>query len=342
MSSANVNATILRFKQLQRIANIGNWELDFSSGKAIWSDVACSIYGLSADDNIHTYEDWEAFIHPEDLDHVRSVIAKGQKTISNYNIHHRIVRKDGAVRHIYSQVEYVFNEEKIPVGLYGVGHDITDMMELKAGLTKSEANIRLIMDLIPLSIYARDADGYYIFGNHVFLNHYGIVAADLKHKHLRDFARSDAEYDLLWSQDQQVLSSDEKLFVSEFKQTDHNGIIKTWRIIKVPFTPEGHTRKAVLGIAEDITDRKRYEEDLVELTNSLTARNKDLEQFSQMVSHDLRGPLATLMGVSEVVDNIKLEQEEISLFISGIKSSLIKLDNIIRVLNDITSPKDSV
>jgi uncharacterized membrane protein YvbJ len=43
------------------------------------------------------------------------------------------------------------------------------------------------------------------------------------------------------------------------------------------------------------------------------------------------------MGVSEVIDNIKLDQEDISLFISGIKESLIKLDKIVRVLNDITS-----
>jgi len=335
-----LQSTINRLKQLQQIANIGNWELDFSTGIAVWSDVACQIYGIPTDENMHTYQQWEAFIHPVDLEYVRSIIAEAQKKTTNYSLHHRIVRRDGTIRHLYSQVDYLFNKEGVPTGLYGVAHDITEIINLKNGLTKSDANIQLIMDLIPLSIYARDADGYYIFGNYIFLNHYGITADELKGKHLRDFVRSKEEYDLLSGQDHAVLNSNEKLFVSEFKQKDHMGVTKAWRIIKVPFTPEGHTQKAVLGIAEDITTRKKHEDDLIDLANSLSNRNNELEMFSQIVSHDLRGPLATLMGISEVIDNINLEQEEISFFISGIKESLKKLDNIVRTLNDITSVKN--
>jgi PAS domain S-box-containing protein len=335
-----LEATINRFKKLERIANLGNWELDFSSGKAVWSEVACEIYGIPPADNIHAYEDWEAFVHPDDLEYVKSTIAEAQKTLTNYNIHHRIIRKDGTIRHLYSQIEYQFDDQGIPAGLYGVAHDITDIINIKTGLIKSEANIRLIMDLIPLSIYARDAEGYYIFGNHVFLKHYGITADDLRQKHLKDFVRSQEEYDELSGQDKKVLASDEKLFVSEFKQKDYLGETKAWRIIKVPFTPEGHTEKAILGIAEDITYRKKQEEDLIDLTNSLSKRNNDLERFSYMVSHDLRGPLSTLMGVSEVIDNIKLDQEDITLFIHGIKESLLKLDRIVRTLNDITAAGD--
>ena len=329
--------TIDRFRKLQEVANIGNWELDFSTGNAVWSDIACEIYGIPASDNIHTFEMWESYIHPEDLEEVKRVIASAQTTLTNYKLNHRIVRRDGTIRHLYSLVDYLFDKEGRPVGLYGVAHDITDIINIKNSLVKSEANIRLIMDIIPMSIYARDADGKYIFGNHVFLNHYGITTDDLKEKHLRDFVRSEEEYIELFNQDQKVLTSDEKLFVAEFRQKDHLGEVKVWRIIKVPFTPEGQHRKAVLGIAEDITVRKRQEESLVDLTTSLSNRNKDLERFSQMVSHDLRGPLSTLMGISEVIDNIKLEQEDISLFIRGIRESLLKLDNIVRVLNDITS-----
>ncbi len=335
--TTKLEATITRFKQLQKIANIGNWELDFSSGMAIWSEITCQIYGIPTDDIIHTYEEWESFIHPSDLAYVKSLVASSKEGFTNYSFHHRIIRQDGSLKHIYSQVEYLFDKDGHPRGLYGVTHDITDIINLKNGLTKSETNIRLIMDLIPLSIYARDTEGYYIFGNHVFLNHYGITAEELSNKHLRDFVRSQQEYEELSRQDQKVLSSNEKLFVSEFKQTDHKGEIKAWRIIKVPFTPEGHDKKAILGIAEDITFRKEQEEHLINLTNSLSKRNKDLERFSHMISHDLRGPLSTLMGISEVVDNIKLDQEDISVFINGIKESLIKLDKIIRVLNDITS-----
>ena len=98
-----------RFKQLQKIANIGSWELDFSSGLSIWSEIACQIYGFPIDDIIHTYEEWESFIHPSDIEYIKSVISLSQKTFTDYSFNHRIIRRDGTMKHIYSQVEYLFD-----------------------------------------------------------------------------------------------------------------------------------------------------------------------------------------------------------------------------------------
>ena len=106
---------------------------------------------------------------------------------------------------------------------------------------------------------------------------------------------------------------------------------------KAPFTPRGQNKKAVAGVDENITAGKKQEEELSRLSNTLSARNKDFERFSFMVSHDLRGPLSTLMGISEVIDHIKLNQEDLCLVINGVKESLLKIDEIIRVLNDITA-----
>lgn len=331
---------ISRHDLLEQIAGIGNWELDFAAGTAVWSEEACRIYGVDPTENILKYEVWESFVHPEDLDKVKAAYELSKNTLTPYDVQHRIILRDGRMRHIFSHVEYVFNDEQRPVGLYGVAHDISDIMDLKNELLKSESNVRMMMDLIPVSVYARDVDGYYIFGNHVFLKHYGITYEQLKGKHLRDYVRSEEEYKTLKAQDDLVLNSDEKLFVSEFRQTDYKGDVKVWRIIKVPFTPEGQERRAILGIAEDITERKLYEENLQQLANSLAARNKSLEQYSQMVSHELRGPLATLMGMSDMVKNIKLSQEEVMMFFDGIEASLAKLETIVRKMNSILHEND--
>lgn len=98
------DTNISRLKKAQRIAHFGDWELDLATGAAIWSEEACSIYGLHADDNRHTYAIWESFIHPEDIDEVRANIAESQKDHSDHNFQHRIIRKDGSVRQIHSHV----------------------------------------------------------------------------------------------------------------------------------------------------------------------------------------------------------------------------------------------
>jgi signal transduction histidine kinase len=72
-----------------------------------------------------------SFIHPEDLEYVQKVIKNSQDTLSDISFYHRMIRKDGVVRHIHSQSKYEFDEKGKPVGLYGIVHDVTEIKELE-------------------------------------------------------------------------------------------------------------------------------------------------------------------------------------------------------------------
>ncbi|MCD6012222.1 MAG: domain S-box protein [Flavipsychrobacter sp.] len=133
-----------RFNQAQEITHLGNWELDFTTGGAVWSAEACRIYGLPLEENIQSYENWISFIHPDDLGHVMLENSKAAATHSNSNIYHRIIRRDGTVRHIHSQAHFEFDNEGKPVGLYGTAHDITDQTANIAQLKVQNEKLREI------------------------------------------------------------------------------------------------------------------------------------------------------------------------------------------------------
>lgn len=333
-------ATLRRMNQAQRLARFGSWELDLSTGISVWSEEACRIHGLEVTNNVHNYDDWEAMVHPDDLISVRGSLEVIRNNQTSVTFDCRIVRPDGEIRNIHCIVECEYAPDNSLAGIYGVTQDVTESLKDRNDLNATEVNFQLMLDLIPLSIYARQVNGDYIFGNHIFLEHYGITVDELRGKNLRDFVRSEAEYRELSAQDQLVLSSGKKLVVSDFRQKDHHGIEKIWRIIKIPYLPKGQNEHAVLGIAEDITTQKQKEESILQMSEVILERNKELEQFSMMVSHDLRGPLSTLMGVSEVIDGVHLTQDDLAVFIGGIRTALTRLDDIVRRLNDITAKKD--
>jgi PAS domain S-box-containing protein len=328
--------SLKRLKRAQRIAHFGNWEQDMQTGIVNWSDETCRIYGVPETENQQTFESWQSFLHPDERTSVVAIVQDAIKNKEALHFRHRIVRRDGTERDAESHLAFDFNDDDQVAGMYGVAHDITEIIATKKDLARTADNLQLILDLIPLSIYARQANGDYIFGNHVFLKHYGLKSEDLRGKNLKDFVRSEAELLELASQDKLVLSSGKKLIVSEFRQVNHAGNPTYWRIIKIPFAPRGQEVKAILGIAEDITQTKKREEDLLQLSESISARNNELERFSFMVSHELRGPLSTIMGVSELIDHVRLSQDDLAAFIYGIRNSINKLDDVIRVLNDLT------
>lgn len=327
--------TDINLETIERIAKVGSWQLDFSTGILVWSAEACRIYGLEEDDTQHTYKEWESYIHPDDLESVKSSLANSLHSWSNSSIQHRIVLKNGQTKELFLTFEYVFGEQGRATSVLGVAQDITEIVKTRTALRQSEDNLKLIFDLVPLSIYARRANGDYIFANQIFLNHYGINAEDLAGKNLKDLIKVPEELAELRRQDAEVLASNERLLVCEFKQKNSVGKTTYWRILKMPFVPVGETERAILGIAEDVTLERERVQNLVQYSETISTRNKQLEDFSFKISHDLRGPLSTIMNVMEVVDKIKLTNEELSLFVAGIRTSVTKMDDVIMALNEI-------
>ncbi|MEO5650147.1 MAG: PAS domain-containing protein, partial [Ginsengibacter sp.] len=104
-----------RLRQAQALAHVGSWEINFSTGIALWSEESLWIYGLPKEDSEQTYESWLSLIHPDDKDHVIQVIKEGQASLNNFGFFHRIVRRNGEVRHLHAQVCFEFDKDEKPV-----------------------------------------------------------------------------------------------------------------------------------------------------------------------------------------------------------------------------------
>jgi PAS domain S-box-containing protein len=97
----------------------------------------------------------------------------------------------------------------------------------------------------------------------------------------------------------------------------------------------GHNIGFILAF-NDITERKIAELERERITADLVQRNNDLEQFTYIVSHNLRAPVANIMGLSNLLNSVgeddKLANERIK---ASLATSIHALDNMIVDLNRI-------
>ena len=323
----------LRLKQAQSIAHIGSWELDFKTGVGAWSDETCKIYGVSQSDNLYTHEEWESFIHPEDLEYVRKISNDELKSQGHTAFHHRLIRPDGEIRHVYSQASIEFSSKGKPAGMIGAVHDITETRKAEEALAQSEANLRLIIDLIPQSICARDAEGKYIIVNKSYASMYGFEPDQMINLNIRDIIPVKSESTFFQDIDTEVIRSRKQLSAREHNFTDHKGNIRIFNTIKMPFIVAGPNIIASLSVINEITEQKQIESERSKMIADIIQRNKDLEQFSYIVSHNLRAPVANIMGITEVLQYPELNNGDKLRMISDLNVCVNKLDEVIRDLN---------
>nr|WP_242693342.1 PAS domain S-box protein [Sabulibacter ruber] len=95
-----------------------------------------------------------------------------------------------------------------------------------------------------------------------------------------------------------------------------------------------------VAILKDISQRKDAEDKQLQMTNDLYRQNRDLQQFTYIVSHNLRAPVANAMGLSELLTKLDKNSKEYDTSLSYLKTSIFKLDTVLRDLNLILSVRD--
>lgn len=93
--------------------------------------------------------------------------------------------------------------------------------------------------------------------------------------------------------------------------------------------------KLMYCIAKDVTERNKIEQEKEKMSNDLIRRSKNLEQFAYIVSHNLRAPLANILGFTELLKNENSSHDLFKDSMKGISIAAHKLDDVIKDLNEI-------
>ncbi|WP_026463711.1 PAS domain-containing sensor histidine kinase [Adhaeribacter aquaticus] len=96
------------------------------------------------------------------------------------------------------------------------------------------------------------------------------------------------------------------------------------------------------GAVHDITAQKKFESERETLIKELQAHNSSLQQFAHIVSHNLRAPVANILGLSDLLQHAGEDQGLKRMALENMVSSAGSLDTVIKDLNTILTTRGNL
>lgn len=226
-------------------------------------------------------------------------------------------------------------ENNIPVGFQCIVKDISERKEMEEVLRKYEVELvqnqerlQSILDNATSLMYIKDLDGRYLLTNKQFkealnVNDHAIIGkTDFD---FTDHGRAQRFKDT----DDEVIRTGRPVEIEETIETfdgEHNILI-----IKFPLLNAQNKIYGISGIGTDITERVRYQEQLIYAKKIAEDAKKLQEQFLANMSHEIRTPMNGIQGMTDLLMETKLTDEQMD-FAKTIKRSS---DNLLVIINDI-------
>lgn len=126
------------------------------------------------------------------------------------------------------------------------------------------------------------------------------------------------------------LEVDGKVTGYEFKALRKNGQI-IWIRAYIQVVVDKSGRSFFEGIVEDVTERKIADEKLTNQFEELKKINYELDRFVYSVSHDLRAPLSSILGITNIAE-LEAPSNTQKKYLHMIRESIQRLDDFIKAI----------
>ncbi|ABK44883.1 PAS/PAC sensor hybrid histidine kinase [Magnetococcus marinus MC-1] len=305
-ADAALNESNERFRTLAQVSPVGIFQTDHD-GEYIYVNTTWeSITGTTSPQALSSQ--WDIHLHPDDQPRVQQ---RWQETVLHGNAFHeeyRFLRGDGTIRWVIGSAAPQRDPDRVIQGFVGTLTDITERKQMELELGKERALLRSLIDSIPDLIFYKRADGTYMGCNRAFeLFCKRPEAALIGHTDQALFSPELAQ--LLKSGDELVINKN-SCFSHEATGLFGDGHQVPFLIQKSPMHGYQGELLGLIGVARDITQRLRVEQELQQAKEDAEAANRSKSEFLAAMSHEIRTPMNVVIGMGEILLETPLNAEQ--------------------------------
>lgn len=317
-----------------KLGNLTTWEFSFETKKYYGGGEIMQILGplpeVGENGEIEVQE-FEKMIHPEDLPVYHHSFQRAMKAMDeNYldYISYRIIRSDGEVRHLYLSIKVEMEDSQRYSKLYGTIQDITSMKMIE----EEKERLKALVEVTPDIVVVIDTKGELVYLNQSGRYFYGLLEKN-EIKGLNFFDLQKAMAKEIFKSTALPMAAAEGIWKGEMELSSANNQIVPVSLVMVAHFGKDESINSFSLIIRDISAQKRTEQDLL-------FKNAELDTFVYRASHDLRGPISSLLGLYQIVQ-YEIKDEKSLAFFEMFNKQILRLNEIILALINLTKIKEN-
>jgi PAS domain S-box-containing protein len=257
------------------------------------------------------------------------------------NVEMVIAPRNGKARTLLANGRALYNQKGEKLGVVVVLHDITERKQAQDALKRESSLMQALMDNIPDAIYFKDTESRF-----TRVNRHAPYRGNKSPEEV--IGKTDFDFFIeeharaAFEDEQQIICTGVPVIDKVEKETYPDGSITWLSTTKVPIIDETGRVTGIVGISRDITERKRAEEERIQLIREQSARaeaeasNRLKDEFLAIVSHELRTPLTPILGWSHMLRAGKCDENMRDHALEAIERSARSQQQIIDDLLDVS------
>lgn len=273
---------------------------------------------------------YNEIIHSEDRNRIWNEVQHAVKKKKSFRISYRIITSSGNIRWVLEQGIGVYSPEGKLLALEGFISNITDQKEAEEDVRKLSRSVEQSPTIVVIS----DLNAIIEYVNPQFTKTTGYKAQEVIGKNPRILKSGNTPqevYKSLWG-----AITKGKEWSGEIENRKKNGNLY-WESANIfPLKDEQGNITHFIAMKEDITERKKMEQELIAAKNKAEESDKLKSAFLANMSHEIRTPMNAILGFSQLLDEPGLKSDERYHYINLIQNSGNDLMSLIDDIIDIS------
>jgi PAS domain S-box-containing protein len=297
-----------RFRTLADSCPIGIWVTDAQGTNCFANRAYLESSGITSDQGLDNR--WRSIVHPDDAPEFFEKFDRALKEHTPFHTERRSRSADGQWLWMESKAVPRFSPDGAFLGLAGTSADITECKKAGLALRNSEEKFRQLAENIHEVFWMMNTAGTEIlYVGPAYQEIWGRSCASLYASPM-DWMEAIHPDDRGLAHATFTRQLRGEIINSEYRIVTPDGQEKWIRDRAFPVRDQSGELIRIAGIAEEITERKRYESELIEAREGADAANLAKSRFLANMSHEIRTPMNGVIGMNQLLLDTELTAEQ--------------------------------